>query len=57
VVDHEAIEAVGWGPMVMGFLVEDPSLLSEVAVGDKIRLDIRFDSPKDFMVIDLEKIE
>ena len=55
VVDHGPIDAVGWGPMTMGFKVEESALLEEVSPGDEVRLDIRFDSPTDYLVIDLEK--
>ncbi|MDR1657553.1 MAG: copper-binding protein [Deltaproteobacteria bacterium] len=57
VVEHGPIEAVGWGPMTMGFLVEDPTLLNGLAVGDKVRLDIKFNSPNDYIVVDLEQLD
>ena len=37
--DHEAIEAVGWSAMKMGFTAK-PELLKGVAVGDKVDFDV-----------------
>ncbi|MDR2442363.1 MAG: copper-binding protein [Deltaproteobacteria bacterium] len=57
VVDHGPIEAVGWGPMTMGFKVDDPSLLEGLTIGDNLRLDIKFNSPNDYVVVDLEPLD
>jgi Cu/Ag efflux protein CusF len=34
---HGAVPELRWGPMVMDFLVEDPSLLEDVQAGDEVR--------------------
>ncbi|MDR0621404.1 MAG: copper-binding protein [Deltaproteobacteria bacterium] len=59
VVNHGAIPQVGWEAMTMGFTAEDPSLLEGLAVGDKVRLDIRFDvgpAGPSYALVDLEKM-
>jgi Cu/Ag efflux protein CusF len=43
--------------MVMGFYVEESALLEEVEAGDNVRLDIRFDSPTSYLIVDLEKLD
>ncbi|MDR3203583.1 MAG: copper-binding protein [Deltaproteobacteria bacterium] len=57
VVAHEPIEAVGWGAMTMGFKVGDTELLEGLKVGDKVRLDIHFETLNDYWVVDLEPLE
>jgi Cu(I)/Ag(I) efflux system protein CusF len=57
VVEHGPIAAAGWGPMTMAFQAEDPGLLDGISPGDKVRMDIRFDSPQSYLVVDLERIE
>ncbi|MDR2456210.1 MAG: copper-binding protein [Deltaproteobacteria bacterium] len=57
VIDHGPIDAVGWGPMVMGFNVEESALLEEVEIGSNVRLDIRFDSPTSYLIVDLENLD
>lgn len=37
--DHDAIEAVGWPAMKMGFTAK-PEILKNVAVGDKVDFDV-----------------
>ena len=37
VVQHEAIPAIGWPPMTMGFRVADAGLLSSLTPGKKVR--------------------
>lgn len=34
---HEAIPAIGWGPMTMDFKVKDKKLLNKVKQGDKVQ--------------------
>jgi Cu/Ag efflux protein CusF len=55
VVNHGPVPQVGWEAMTMGFMVEDPSLLNGLEVGDKIRFDILFQG-QDYRVVDLEKL-
>jgi Cu(I)/Ag(I) efflux system protein CusF len=57
VVEHGPIAAAGWGPMTMAFQAADPGLLEGISPGDKVRMDIRFDSPQSYLVVDLERIE
>jgi Cu/Ag efflux protein CusF len=54
VVSHGPIPQVGWEAMTMGFRVADPSLLEGLAVGDKIRFDIRFQGQQ-YHVVGVEK--
>jgi Cu/Ag efflux protein CusF len=55
VVDHGPIPAVGWGPMTMGFMVADPSLLEGLKVGDKVTIDVAFEG-QNYFIADLEVI-
>lgn len=36
---HEAIPAIGWPPMTMGFSVEDKQLFGKLVVGQKVDFD------------------
>jgi Cu/Ag efflux protein CusF len=33
---HEAIPQLRWGPMTMDFIIQDPALLEDIEVGDKV---------------------
>ncbi|MDR2387121.1 MAG: copper-binding protein [Deltaproteobacteria bacterium] len=58
VAQHQAIAKVGWEAMTMGFLVEDPSLLEGLEVGDQVLLEIRFGpeaGPQGYLVVGIEK--
>lgn len=37
---HEAIPAIGWGAMTMGFKVKDKILLDKVKTGDKVQFTL-----------------
>ncbi len=39
--DHEAIPAIKWPAMTMGFKVADPVLLSGLTVGDKVDFELK----------------
>ena len=41
--DHEAIPALKWPAMTMGFKVADPVLLSGLTVGDKVDFELKAD--------------
>ncbi|HDT3672156.1 TPA: copper-binding protein, partial [Escherichia coli] len=38
---HEAIPAINWPAMKMGFKVADPSLLNGLTVGDKVDFELK----------------
>jgi Cu(I)/Ag(I) efflux system membrane fusion protein len=53
--DHGAIPALRWGPMVMSFPVEDVSLLEGIKVGDTVRFDLQVQPDgRTYSIIDLE---
>ncbi|MDR1395334.1 MAG: copper-binding protein [Deltaproteobacteria bacterium] len=54
VLDHEAIPAVNWPGMVMAFQAESADLLAELAPGDQVRFDLKFQNGK-YLIVDLEK--
>ena len=39
--DHEAIPAIKWPAMTMGFKVADPALLNGLAVGQKVDFELK----------------
>lgn len=39
--DHQAIPAVGWGPMTMAFNVADPTQLKDLKVGDTVSFELK----------------
>ncbi|HEO1794095.1 TPA: copper-binding protein [Acinetobacter baumannii] len=39
--DHDAIPAINWPAMKMGFKVADPSLLNGLTVGDKVEFELK----------------
>ncbi len=39
--DHEAIAAINWPAMTMQFSAEDPAILEGVAVGDRVRFELK----------------
>ena len=41
---HEAISAIGWPPMTMGFRVEDRKLFGKFVVGQKVDFDFAMGS-------------
>jgi Cu(I)/Ag(I) efflux system protein CusF len=52
--DHDPIPALNWPRMTMGFLVESPDLLEDLAVGDRIDFDFKR-SGDSYLIVDLEK--
>ena len=48
--DHEAIPAIKWPAMTMGFKVADPALLSGLTVGDKVDFELKADG-ENYIVI------
>jgi Cu/Ag efflux protein CusF len=39
--DHEAIPAVSWPAMSMQFTAEDPAILRDIAVGDRVMFQLK----------------
>ncbi|MBY0563696.1 MAG: copper-binding protein [Hyphomonadaceae bacterium] len=39
--DHEAITAINWPAMTMQFRADDPSILQGLAVGDRVRFELK----------------
>lgn len=39
--DHQAIPAVGWDAMSMGFTVSDPTMLKDLKVGDAVSFELK----------------
>jgi len=39
--DHEAIPAVSWPAMSMQFTAEDPAILQDIAVGDRVMFQLK----------------
>jgi Cu/Ag efflux protein CusF len=56
VLEHGPIAAVNWEAMTMGFKVEYASLLDEIKAGDRVRFDLRFLSPTQYAVSDIESL-
>ena len=48
--DHEAIPAINWPAMKMGFKVADPSLLNGLTVGDKVDFELKAESENQIIV-------
>ena len=48
--NHEAIPAIKWPAMTMGFKVADPALLSGLTVGDKVDFELKADG-ENYIVI------
>jgi Cu(I)/Ag(I) efflux system protein CusF len=48
--DHEAIPAINWPAMKMGFKVADPSLLNGLTVGDKVDFELKTESENQIIV-------
>jgi Cu(I)/Ag(I) efflux system periplasmic protein CusF len=40
-IDHEAIAAINWPAMSMQFIVDDPTMLQGVAVGDRVVFELK----------------
>ncbi|MDR2302427.1 MAG: copper-binding protein [Deltaproteobacteria bacterium] len=58
VAKHDPIPQVGWEAMTMGFLVEDPTMLGDLAPGDEVTLEIRFApdaGPQGYLVVGIDK--
>jgi len=55
VLAHAPIAALGWPAMTMGFAVEDPSLLSGLQQGQKVRFDFRTQNNA-AVIVDIEPL-
>ncbi len=53
-IKHGEIKSVGMGPMTMAFKVQDPAALDKVAVGDKVRFQVK-EIGGDYVVTSIEK--
>lgn len=40
-IDHQAIPAVGWDAMTMGFTASDPAALKDLEVGDAVSFELK----------------
>ena len=40
-IDHQAIPAVGWDAMSMGFTATDPTMLKDLKVGDAVTFELK----------------
>ena len=40
-IDHQAIPAVGWDAMSMGFKATDPTMLKDLKVGDAVTFELK----------------
>lgn len=40
-IDHQAIPAVGWDAMSMGFTTTDPMMLNDLKVGDAVTFELK----------------
>ena len=40
-IDHQAIPAVGWDAMSMGFTATDPMMLKDLKVGDAVAFELK----------------
>ncbi len=40
-IDHQAIPAVGWDAMSMGFTTTDPTMLKDLKVGDVVAFELK----------------
>lgn len=40
-IDHQAIPAVGWDAMSMGFTATDPTMLKDLQVGDAVTFELK----------------
>ncbi|CAI3124442.1 Cation efflux system protein CusF [Acinetobacter oleivorans] len=49
--NHEAIPAIKWPAMTMGFKVADPALLSGLTVGDKVDFELKADGENYIIVV------
>jgi Cu(I)/Ag(I) efflux system periplasmic protein CusF len=48
--DHQAIPAVGWDAMSMGFTTTDPMMLKDLKVGDTVSFELKSASEKTIIV-------
>lgn len=53
-ISHGPIKNLGMGAMTMDFLVADPSMLTEVKPGQKVKFFAEKDKQGNFVVTDLE---
>ena len=48
--DHQAIPAVGWDAMSMGFTTTDPMMLKDMKVGDSVSFELKSAAEKTIIV-------
>ena len=49
-IDHQAIPAVGWDAMSMGFTATDPMMLKDLKVGDPVTFELKSAVEKNVIV-------
>jgi Cu/Ag efflux protein CusF len=49
-IDHQAIPAVGWDAMTMGFTASDPTALKDLKVGDAVSFELKSAAEKTTIV-------
>lgn len=53
-IDHQAIPAVGWDAMTMGFTASDPTALKDLKVGDAVSFELKSAAEKT-TIINIQK--
>ncbi len=48
--DHEAIPAIKWPAMTMGFKVADPALLNGLTVGEKVDFELKIEGESQIII-------
>lgn len=49
-IDHQAIPAIGWDAMSMGFTASDPTMLKDLKVGDGVSFELKSAAEKTTIV-------
>ncbi len=52
---HEAITALNWPSMTMGFKVKDAKQLDNLKVGDEVEFTLKVDAQKQYMIVHIEQ--
>jgi Cu(I)/Ag(I) efflux system membrane fusion protein len=53
---HGPIASLGWPPMIMDFLIRDPSLLRTLKPGQKVSFEIVEESPGEYVIVHVHPI-
>ena len=53
-IDHQAIPAVGWDAMSMGFTASDPTMLKDLKVGDPVSFELK-SVPEKTIIVKIQK--